>query len=335
MKIYKFILFALSLSSFAAFSQTPQEAVAQMIRTKLGEQCLIQNEEGKQITFIEAADKTIGASVMGKRVKYEPIRVIEGISYEVRMKLVDPTVIKPLLDEIDFANERLGFYNQTKQKISKEEFKSTIQANSALVAAVFNATNGLATDYYIITKPKPASVQVVSSDSNNPSNSISTSSTAGQVSSTAVASPLAVGNAMPDFKLTDIYGKKWSSKELKSKIVVLNFWFVECPPCIAEMPSLNRLVEKYKNNGQVVFLAIANSGREKIKEFLTKREFNYVQIAREQSKSYLADWEIQSYPQNMVVNKGNIAFSFTGGTNSNDDFIFNLLSEEIEKCLKG
>lgn len=140
---------------------------------------------------------------------------------------------------------------------------------------------------------------------------------------------------MPDFKFTDIYGKKWNSRELKNKIVVFNFWFVECSPCIAEMPSLNKLMDKYKNDDRVVFLAIANSGQQKIKEFLKEKQFNYPTIAREQSKSYLLDWEINSYPQNLVVNKGKIAFSFMGGTNNSDDFIFNMLSEEIEKCRKG
>lgn len=94
-------------------------------------------------------------------------------------------------------------------------------------------------------------------------------------------------------------------------------------------------MDKYKNDDRVVFLAIANSGQQKIKEFLKEKQFNYPTIAREQSKSYLLDWEINSYPQNLVVNKGKIAFSFMGGTNNSDDFIFNMLSEEIEKCRKG
>jgi hypothetical protein len=101
------------------------------------------------------------------------------------------------------------------------------------------------------------------------------------------------------------------------------------------MPSLNKLVEKYRNNDKVAFLSAANTDREKIKEFLTNKEFKYAHIAREQSKDYLSDWGINAYPQNVIVNRGTVGFSFSGGTNANDDFMFTMLSEEIEKCLRG
>ena len=36
------------------------------------------------------------------------------------------------------------------------------------------------------------------------------------------------------------------TKDLKGKINVINFWFMKCAPCIAEIPALNTLVKKYK-----------------------------------------------------------------------------------------
>ncbi len=321
----KFIFtFLACLLVLCVHSQAPQEAVAKMIRSKLGENCLIKDTNGKQVTFEFAAEQTIGASMLGKRIKYDPIKVIEGISHEVTMRMVDPTSIKPTIEEIDFSNTGLGYYNEAKQKISASDFKATVQSNPVLIATAYNANNGVVSDYYIIAKPKPASVQITSNG-----DGVSTATTS--VSS----SPFGIGNKLPEFKMTDINGKKWSSKDLKDKIVVMNFWFVECPPCIAEMPSLNKLVEKYRNNDKVVFLSVANTGEEKVKSFLAKKEFKYAHIAREQSKSYLSNWEINAYPQNVIVNRGVIGFSFSGGTNTNDDFMFTMLSEEIDKCLKG
>jgi hypothetical protein len=39
------------------------------------------------------------------------------------------------------------------------------------------------------------------------------------------------GQALAPFKLRDLSGRKYDSKELAGKIVVLNFWFIGCPPC--------------------------------------------------------------------------------------------------------
>ena len=56
--------------------------------------------------------------------------------------------------------------------------------------------------------------------------------------------------ALP-FSVTDINGNNYSLESLKGKVVVINFWFVECKLYIMEMPELNKIVEKYKNKDVV------------------------------------------------------------------------------------
>src|SRR5215217_207039 len=48
-----------------------------------------------------------------------------------------------------------------------------------------------------------------------------------------------INQPLADFSFTDIKGNKLSKTDLKGKVVVFNFWFVECGPCIREMPELN------------------------------------------------------------------------------------------------
>jgi thiol-disulfide isomerase/thioredoxin len=56
----------------------------------------------------------------------------------------------------------------------------------------------------------------------------------------------------PDFSLQDIDGKKFSLKEYRGKVVLLNFWATWCPPCRREMPSMERLNRNFKGKDFVV-----------------------------------------------------------------------------------
>jgi len=82
------------------------------------------------------------------------------------------------------------------------------------------------------------------------------------------------GQAFKPFKEKDMNGQKWDIKALAGKVVVLNFWFIDCAPCRTEIPELNQLVEKYANS-DVVFIAVALDGSYEVKEFLKTLPYKY------------------------------------------------------------
>jgi peroxiredoxin len=47
----------------------------------------------------------------------------------------------------------------------------------------------------------------------------------------------------PDFSLQSIKGEKYTLSALRGKVVILNFWASSCPPCIYEMPTLEKLAQ--------------------------------------------------------------------------------------------
>ncbi|WAC12472.1 peroxiredoxin family protein [Dyadobacter pollutisoli] len=114
----------------------------------------------------------------------------------------------------------------------------------------------------------------------------------------AVASML--NKPAPDFKLTDLQGKRWTLQDLRGKIVVLNFWFTSCAPCIEEMPELNELVKDYDGKN-VVFLALTFNSGEQVKTFQKKRTFNYTLLpnSREVDKKY----QINLWPTSIVIDQ--------------------------------
>lgn len=59
--------------------------------------------------------------------------------------------------------------------------------------------------------------------------------------------------------IVDMDGKPLPAGMLDNKIIVIDFWATWCVPCMEEMPYLQRVYDKYKNNPDVVFMVI-NSG---------------------------------------------------------------------------
>jgi thiol-disulfide isomerase/thioredoxin len=104
--------------------------------------------------------------------------------------------------------------------------------------------------------------------------------------------------------MTDMNGEKITAESLKGKIVVLNFWFIACPPCRYEMPELNTLVEKYKNDKDVIFIAISLDKLADVKKFLTVIPFKYHVIS--QSMSLFYSYGVNECPASLVVDKKGI-----------------------------
>ncbi|MDP2599675.1 MAG: TlpA disulfide reductase family protein [Deltaproteobacteria bacterium] len=65
-------------------------------------------------------------------------------------------------------------------------------------------------------------------------------------------SKIKVGQLAPDFLLSDGQNEKVSLKNFSDKVVILNFWATWCPPCLAEMPSLEKLHRQLSSSGGVV-----------------------------------------------------------------------------------
>jgi len=120
------------------------------------------------------------------------------------------------------------------------------------------------------------------------------------------------GGKVASFSAKDLEGNKYKLKDLEGKIVVMNFWFVGCPPCRMEIPELNRVADAYKNNPDVVFLAIALDEKWTIEDFLKKIPFHYHIV---DDGRYIAqnNYGITTYPTHLVLDRrGIVRFHTTG-----------------------
>lgn len=121
-----------------------------------------------------------------------------------------------------------------------------------------------------------------------------------------------LGREFPFQFMTDVNGNTFRKEDFENKIVVVNYWFVECPPCIKEIPELNALVEEFKENDDIFFIAPSLSDKSKILSMLQKRPFNYALIPDMEIHAK-EEMGISFYPTNMVIDKtGKVVFLKTG-----------------------
>jgi thiol-disulfide isomerase/thioredoxin len=127
------------------------------------------------------------------------------------------------------------------------------------------------------------------------------------------------------FRYLNADGSESSTADLEGKVVFINFWATWCPPCVAEMPSLNALYEKLKDDPGIVFLFInEDDDYSKAAAYLKAKGFS-LPLVRRQGQ---VPKEIFSgtLPTTVVLNKkGQIVLTEEGLANYNTTEFVNQL----------
>jgi len=142
---------------------------------------------------------------------------------------------------------------------------------------------------------------------------------------------LQVGDIAPDFEGKTIYGKNFSlAKSMqKGEIVVLNFWFVACGACMAEIKHLRALHETYSKNKKIKFIGICRdepANQKILQDFVKIRKFPYEHISH--GKKIAEKYKIKAYPTNIIIKDGKVVYYSIG---YNEDIHQKL--EEIAKVV--
>lgn len=88
--------------------------------------------------------------------------------------------------------------------------------------------------------------------------------------------PIQIGETVPDFTLTTFGGENISLKDLRGKVVLINFWASWCKPCEEEAADLEAAWRYYKPRGDVVFLGVDYVDTpSKAKAYLEKFDITY------------------------------------------------------------
>ncbi len=106
----------------------------------------------------------------------------------------------------------------------------------------------------------------------------------------------------PDFTLKDLRGNHVTLSSLKGKVVLLNFWATWCPPCVAEMPELNKLYRKMASRGLEIVAVSTDSSVESPMEFVKKNNIAFT-VLYDETHAATRLYKVFSMPTTFLIDK--------------------------------
>jgi peroxiredoxin len=107
----------------------------------------------------------------------------------------------------------------------------------------------------------------------------------------------------PDFTLPDLQGRQRSLHELRGKVVLLNFWFTGCPPCVEELPSLIELGRRMAGRPFALLTVSVDETAEEVKSFLTKHRIaeRDLPILLDPGKKVAESYGTSKFPETFLI----------------------------------
>ena len=136
---------------------------------------------------------------------------------------------------------------------------------------------------------------------------------------------LAAGDPAPDWKLTDAEGRTHTLSQYRGRVVVLDFWATWCGPCVKVMQRVEKLHQKHKGEGLVVFGVNSFETGDPV-AFMKKKKSSYGLLLK--GEEIAPAYGVETLPAVCVIGPdGRVVYSHAGADHKNLDSV-------IEKQLK-
>jgi len=121
------------------------------------------------------------------------------------------------------------------------------------------------------------------------------------------------GNPLPPpLQLFDLDGRTQDLTQLRGRVVLVNFWASWCPPCVREMPSMQRLKEKLAGRPFTILAVNMAEPDKDVRAFLSKMNVDFP-VPMDRDGAVLKGWKVFVFPTSFVLDaKGNIRLGVFG-----------------------
>lgn len=116
-----------------------------------------------------------------------------------------------------------------------------------------------------------------------------------------------------DFTLKDLNGNEVSLSDFQGKKVFLNFWATWCPPCIAEMPEIEKLYQETKDSDLVILSVETGDSLDTVSAFIEEKGYTF-EVLLDGEQSVAIDYGISAIPTSYFIDEeGTIVSKVVGG----------------------
>lgn len=145
--------------------------------------------------------------------------------------------------------------------------------------------------------------------------------------------PLQESIPAPDFVLENMDEEKVSLKEFRGKVVLINFWATWCPPCRREMPSMERLYQKFNGDNFTVLAINQMEAEDLVFAFTGQLEIDLTfTILFDKDSSVSQAFNVKGLPTSYLIDKkGNIRYRAIGGREFDHPEVEKLITDLIQE----
>ena len=114
------------------------------------------------------------------------------------------------------------------------------------------------------------------------------------------------GSQAPDFTFPDLTGKEVGLSDYRGKVVFLNIWATWCPPCVDEMPSMEKLYKQFKGEQfEIIAVSIDGEGRKVVAPFMERLNLTFPALLDRKGKIKNI-YGVTGIPESFIIDKNGI-----------------------------
>jgi thiol-disulfide isomerase/thioredoxin len=139
--------------------------------------------------------------------------------------------------------------------------------------------------------------------------------------------PVSGSPPAPVLALEAVDGARYDLTDLRGRVVLVNFWATWCPPCVAEMPAIERLYENLGPRGLEVLAVNTGEPQDAIEAFTARFEPSLTfPLLLDLDGQAFEHWSLRGLPKSYVVDKqGRLAYEAEGARDMDSTHIRGLL----------